>query len=218
MPRSPGSTRRSAGERHGACEDRRTSAVLTRGGRTTTCCRFPPRVGIRDCPNPRGLQLDHAFDPTEGTLQSLKIHRPQGQADAVRYVRRYREWLGTRYRDLLPSECCDHLISSDIGRQRKPDQVRRGRVPRRDQRIHWNPATLVTPWPFDTCVSICTWSPCTRFRSSEEGHMCPACIASAAVMVAGAGSAGGILAVCIGKFRKFFRANRLGLFQKTKEK
>jgi hypothetical protein len=57
-----------------------------------------------------------------------------------------------------------------------------------------------------------------RIRSSEEGHMCPACIASTAVMVAGAGSTGGILAVCIGKFRKFFRANRLGLFQKTKEK
>ena len=48
--------------------------------------------------------------------------------------------------------------------------------------------------------------------------MCPACIASTAVMVAGAGSAGGILAVCIGKFRNFFKANRLGLFQKTKEK
>jgi len=48
--------------------------------------------------------------------------------------------------------------------------------------------------------------------------MCPACIASTAVMVAAAGSTGGILAVCIGKFRKLFRANRLGLFQKTKEK
>jgi hypothetical protein len=48
--------------------------------------------------------------------------------------------------------------------------------------------------------------------------MCPACIASTAVMVAGAGSTGGILAVCSGKFRKFFRANRLGLVQKTKEK
>src|SRR5262249_28751047 len=33
-------------------------------------------------------------------------------------------------------------------------------------------------------------------------------------MVAADGSTG----VCIGKFRKFFRANRLGLFQKTKEK
>jgi hypothetical protein len=31
--------------------------------------------------------------------------------------------------------------------------------------------------------------------------MCPACIASAAAMVAGAGSSGGILAVCISKFR-----------------
>ena len=48
--------------------------------------------------------------------------------------------------------------------------------------------------------------------------MCPACIASTAVMVAGAGSTGGILAVCIGKFRKWVRANRLGLFMKTKEK
>ena len=36
--------------------------------------------------------------------------------------------------------------------------------------------------------------------------------------VAGAGYTGGILAVCIGKLRRFFRANRLGLFQKTKEK
>jgi hypothetical protein len=39
---------------------------------------------------------------------------------------------------------------------------------------------------------------------------------STAVMVAG--STGGILAVCIGKFGRFFRANRLGLFQKRKEK
>jgi hypothetical protein len=48
--------------------------------------------------------------------------------------------------------------------------------------------------------------------------MCPACIASTAVMLAGAGSTGGILAVCIGKFRKIVRSNRLDLFQKTKEK
>ena len=48
--------------------------------------------------------------------------------------------------------------------------------------------------------------------------MCPVCIASTAVMVASAGSTGGILAVCIGKFKRFFRANRLGLFQRTKEK
>jgi hypothetical protein len=40
--------------------------------------------------------------------------------------------------------------------------------------------------------------------------MCPACIASTAVMLAGAGSTGGILAVCIGKWKK--------VFQKTKEK
>jgi hypothetical protein len=48
--------------------------------------------------------------------------------------------------------------------------------------------------------------------------MCPVCIASAAAVAAGTGSTGGILAVCIGKFRKFLRANPLGLFQKTKEK
>jgi hypothetical protein len=48
--------------------------------------------------------------------------------------------------------------------------------------------------------------------------MCPAGMASAALMAAGAGSTGGILAVCIGKFRKFFRANGLGPFQKIKEK
>jgi hypothetical protein len=38
----------------------------------------------------------------------------------------------------------------------------------------------------------------------QEGHMCPACIASTAVMVAGAGS-GGILAVRVGKFRNCFQ-------------
>jgi len=37
-------------------------------------------------------------------------------------------------------------------------------------------------------------------------------------MIAGAGSTGGILAVCIGKFRKVFRADRFGLFQKAQEK
>jgi hypothetical protein len=37
-------------------------------------------------------------------------------------------------------------------------------------------------------------------------------------MAAGAGSTGGILAVCIGKFREFFRASGLGLIQKIKEK
>jgi hypothetical protein len=47
--------------------------------------------------------------------------------------------------------------------------------------------------------------------------MCPVCIASTAVMVAGAGSTGGILALCIGKFRNFFRVSSLSLFQKRKE-
>jgi len=34
--------------------------------------------------------------------------------------------------------------------------------------------------------------------------MCPACIETTAIIVAGAGSAGGVLAVCVGKFRRFF--------------
>jgi hypothetical protein len=45
--------------------------------------------------------------------------------------------------------------------------------------------------------------------------MCPACIESTVVMVAAAGSTGGILAVCLGKFRTLLK---LGLLQKTKEK
>jgi hypothetical protein len=48
--------------------------------------------------------------------------------------------------------------------------------------------------------------------------MSTACIAGTAVMVAGAVSTGGILAVCIGKIRSFFTASGLSLFQKIKEK
>ena len=48
--------------------------------------------------------------------------------------------------------------------------------------------------------------------------MCPVCIASTAAIVAGAGSTGGILAACIGKFRKLFSANRFGLLLQAKEK
>ncbi len=47
--------------------------------------------------------------------------------------------------------------------------------------------------------------------------MCPVCIANAAAMVAGAGSTGGVLAVCIDKAKSFFTTNRPGLSQKTKE-
>lgn len=41
--------------------------------------------------------------------------------------------------------------------------------------------------------------------------MCPACITTTAVMVAGAGSTGGILVVCIGKFRKVLGASGLAV-------
>jgi hypothetical protein len=47
--------------------------------------------------------------------------------------------------------------------------------------------------------------------------MCPAWIATAAMMAAGAASTAGILTVCVGKFRKFFRTNGLGPFRKIKE-
>jgi len=48
--------------------------------------------------------------------------------------------------------------------------------------------------------------------------MCPACIASAAAVVAGAGSTGGILALCIAKFKGFFRADLLDKPFTVKEK
>ena len=46
--------------------------------------------------------------------------------------------------------------------------------------------------------------------------MCPACIESTLAIVAGAGSTGGIVALCVGKFRKYFGAN--SLLSKRKEK
>jgi hypothetical protein len=48
--------------------------------------------------------------------------------------------------------------------------------------------------------------------------MCPACIASAAVLAAGTGATGGILVLCIGRIRKVFRPSGRDLFQKKKEK
>ena len=48
--------------------------------------------------------------------------------------------------------------------------------------------------------------------------MCPVCIANTAVTVAAAGSTGGILAVCLSRFRKVFAVNRLSPVQEAKEK
>ena len=48
--------------------------------------------------------------------------------------------------------------------------------------------------------------------------MCPVCIISATAMAAGAGSTGGIVAVCMGKIRKGFNSKGPSLFQKIKEK
>ncbi len=47
--------------------------------------------------------------------------------------------------------------------------------------------------------------------------MCPACIASAAVIVVGAGSLGGVLAMCIRKFTQVFGVKRVRLRQQAKE-
>jgi len=48
--------------------------------------------------------------------------------------------------------------------------------------------------------------------------MCPACIASAAATVAGAGSVGGMLALCIAKCKKYFRMKSSSQWQKIEEK
>ena len=48
--------------------------------------------------------------------------------------------------------------------------------------------------------------------------MCPACIASAAVMAAGAGSTGRILALSIAKIRKVFRPSGRDLPKKISPK
>jgi hypothetical protein len=44
--------------------------------------------------------------------------------------------------------------------------------------------------------------------------MCPVCVANTAAMVVGAGSTGGILAVCVGRFRRLLRTNYFNLFRK----
>ena len=48
--------------------------------------------------------------------------------------------------------------------------------------------------------------------------MCPVCIASTATMVAGAGSTGGILAVCFGTLKRFFRAHRAAAVRCARQK
>jgi hypothetical protein len=48
--------------------------------------------------------------------------------------------------------------------------------------------------------------------------MCPICIASSALMVAGAGSVAGVLVACIAKFRRYFTAAGTLPLQRTQEK
>jgi hypothetical protein len=62
----------------------------------------------------------------------------------------------------------------------------------------------------------CDRPPKAQWPRFEE-YMCPACISSTAALIAGVSSTGGILAVCIGKFRNFFITSGLSLF-KSKER
>ena len=50
--------------------------------------------------------------------------------------------------------------------------------------------------------------------------MCPVCLTTAALVAAGTTSGAGVLGFVAAKFRwlQILRVNRLGLFQKTKEK
>jgi hypothetical protein len=99
-----------------------------------------------------------------------------------------KEWLAARL-DLLKAEKALTRQSDELARRR--------------QELPW--VRIEKEYRFETDEGRASLTDLFRGRST-------------AVMVAGAGSTGGILAVCIGKFRRFFRANRLGLFQKTKEK
>jgi len=47
--------------------------------------------------------------------------------------------------------------------------------------------------------------------------MCPTCIADAAVMAAGPAAAGGILALCIGSFKRWLETIRVGSFNTKTE-
>jgi hypothetical protein len=48
--------------------------------------------------------------------------------------------------------------------------------------------------------------------------MCPACIASTAAIIAGVGSTGGLLALCIGRFRRCLQDSRLKFLHNIQEK
>ena len=83
----------------------------------------------------------------------------------------------------------------------------------------WPPRVVLYHFTFETDYTERAALPPKRVRigSSQEGHMCPACVASTAVMVAGGGSMGGILAICIGKVRRVFRVDLRSLSHKIEE-
>ncbi len=83
-----------------------------------------------------------------------------------------------------------------------------------------NPDTLVTHGPSKACTSISAWPHALKVwrKSNFKGEIyVPSVHRNHRGMIAGAGSTGGFLAACIAKIRKFFRANRLGQFQKAQE-
>src|SRR5438094_9217840 len=93
-----------------------------------------------------------------------------------------KEWLAARL-ELLEAEKALTRRSDELARQR--------------QELPW--VRIEKEYRFETDEGTASLADLFKGRST-------------AVMVGGAGSTGGILAVCIGKFRRFFRANRLGLF------
>src|SRR6266700_2605203 len=118
----------------------------------------------------------------------------------------------------------DRVIDAEVAGQ---PHLRVGRGLESRHRVHRNPVTFVTPsiamsgtnLSHERSGGMTSDDQATHHRDiPEERHMCPACIASTAVMIAGAGSTGGILAVCIGKIRKVLTAKRLGLYRKAQEK
>jgi hypothetical protein len=116
-------------------------------------------------------------------------HSQEGdKSDAETHDRHTQRWLVSRL----------ELLKAEKELTRRSDELARQR-----QELAW--VRIEKEYRFETDEGRASLTDLFRGRST-------------AVMVAGAGSTGGILAMCIGKFRRFFKANRLGLFQKTKEK
>jgi hypothetical protein len=152
---------------------------------------------------------DHASGTGHGLFRRKSTRRPPQE------FLRSREIAKLRHRDAAKRECRRIVAQRDALQGSEGIASCEGTSCSCNQRVHPNPATLVTPTSSMTRGKYSAWQ---LNSSSEEVHMCPACIESTAVMVAGAVSSGGFLAICIGRFRRVLRVSGLALFQKTKEK